>query len=413
MGVLMRPKAFALFLVAGFFAPSMWAQQSKPDPPGGQPAPSAPPSRGMPMPGDPGERRMNTPRILYVSGKVMMEDGTPPPEPMSVEMICSGQIVQQVLTRAKGQFDFELGNRNTFAAIGADVHGPNSVSLGQDGDQDPFGTGSGIRSSGLGRYDLNGCTVRLSPLPGYSSNSIGLGFRSVFDKPDVGAIILKRRNDVQGTTVSLNALKAPKKAKKSYQKARKELEKKEPNLEKAARELDKAVAEFPEYASAWQLIGEVRQRRQDNAGAHEAFSKAIQADPNYLTPYLSLTRLEVESSNWEGALNLTTKLVSLDPYLPISQYYHGLTNFYSGHMDEAAEVLGRLKESGQDKNFPASHYLMGSILSARGEIPAAAQEYQLFLERSQIAGEIRSQIQAQLDQWVQQGLIQPASGSGK
>ncbi|MEE8584681.1 MAG: tetratricopeptide repeat protein [Acidobacteriota bacterium] len=364
---------------------------------------------------DPSKESMQTPqdamefqgaRILYISGKVMMEDGTPPPEAMTVDLACNGQVFQQVLTRSKGQFHFELGNRNAFSAIGAVVRGPNTVTLGQ--------TGNSIRSRGLGRYDLTGCNLRLAPLLGYASNTISLGFRGIFDKPNVGNIILQRRQDVEGTTVSLNALSAPKKAKKAYRNARKELGKKKPKLDKAAQELDKAVAAFPKFASAWHLMGQVRLRSQDTDGARQAFHNSIEADPNFLSPYIALARMEVESSNWTQALGLTTRLVKLDPYLPISQYYHGVTTFYSGQLEQSADYLGRLKKSGQAKNFPATHYLLGSIHKQQGDIPSAAREYQLYLERSRADEELKDKIRRQLSQWEKEGLIQLASeGSGK
>ncbi|MEE8585737.1 MAG: hypothetical protein V3T83_12900, partial [Acidobacteriota bacterium] len=180
----MRPKAFAVWLTLGFLLQPLWAMQEPP--PSNPSRPNTGTAGQPPAPGSPAEPRLDMPRILYISGKVMMEDGTPPPEALTVDLVCNGQIFQQVQTRSKGQFDFELGNRNAFAAIGADVRGPNTVTLGQMGSDDPFGgsgLGNGIRASGLGRYDLTGCTVRLSPLPGYASNTISLGFRSIFDRP--------------------------------------------------------------------------------------------------------------------------------------------------------------------------------------------------------------------------------------
>lgn len=411
----MRRNAFAVCLSLGFLLQPLSAMQEQP--PNRPSRPSTDTTGPPPTPGGQSGARQAMPRILYISGRVIMQDGTPPPEPMTVEMVCNGQVFQQVLSRSKGQFDFELGNRNSFSAVGADVRGTNTVTLGETGRDDPLGgfdLDNGIRSSGLGRYDLNGCTVRLSPLPGYASNSIALGFRSIFDKPDVGDIILQRRRDVQGTTVSLNALSAPKNAKKAYQKARKELGKKEPKLDKVTQELDKAVKEFPEFASAWHLMGEVRLHLQDEQGARQAFAKSIEADPNYLSPYLALARLEVESSNWNQALGLTTTLVKLDPYLPLSQYYHGVSNYYSGQMEQAADFLGRLEESGQGKNFPATHYLLGTIHSQKGDIPAAAREYQLFIERSTVAEELKDKLREQIKQWESEGLIEIASqGSGK
>ena len=59
------------------------------------------------------------------------------------------------------------------------------------------------------------------------------------DNPDLGVIVLHRLDGVQGTTVSVKTLTAPKRAKKAYEKAQKELKKDDPDHAKAAKGLQR------------------------------------------------------------------------------------------------------------------------------------------------------------------------------
>src|SRR5512140_1209422 len=48
-------------------------------------------------------------RPLSLSGRVVLEDGTPPPEPAMIEMRCEGQRQPQYYTNKKGNFNFRVG----------------------------------------------------------------------------------------------------------------------------------------------------------------------------------------------------------------------------------------------------------------------------------------------------------------
>src|SRR5262249_7260716 len=45
-------------------------------------------------------------RPMYVEGKVMMDDGTPPPEPVTIERVCNGNPRPEAYTDTKGRFHF-------------------------------------------------------------------------------------------------------------------------------------------------------------------------------------------------------------------------------------------------------------------------------------------------------------------
>ena len=70
------------------------------------------PSTNTTTPTTPTQPNVSIPQPIYVSGRVMLEDGTPPPEPAVIETVCNGNPHGEGYTDAKGYFGFELGSRN-------------------------------------------------------------------------------------------------------------------------------------------------------------------------------------------------------------------------------------------------------------------------------------------------------------
>ena len=48
-------------------------------------------------------------RPIFISGKVMLEDGTPPQESVVIERVCNGNARPEGYTDSKGRFSFEVG----------------------------------------------------------------------------------------------------------------------------------------------------------------------------------------------------------------------------------------------------------------------------------------------------------------
>src|SRR4051794_23498874 len=55
---------------------------------------------------------VSIPQPIFVSGRVTLEDGTPPPDPVVIESVCNGSAHNEGYTDAKGYFSIELGARN-------------------------------------------------------------------------------------------------------------------------------------------------------------------------------------------------------------------------------------------------------------------------------------------------------------
>lgn len=328
-------------------------------------------------------------RPLTLSGRVLLEDGTPPPEPAVVELRCEGERQPQSYTDRRGYFSFRVGGERSRA-----VPDSQRVRPGQ-----PIGAGGPDRSF----VSLTNCELEAS-LAGFTSGKVYLGRRSVFENTDVGTIILTRVATGEGHFISMNTLAAPPKAREAYEKALALLLKETPDLESASRELEKAVSLYPAFAAAWNRLGELRARAADGPGARAAFRKAVEAEPKFVPPLLALALAELEQQNAAEAARLANRALRLVPGLAEAHYYHALAQYSLGDV-AAAEASARAVLSGPEASrYPRLHFLLGTVLAGRGDLQAAAAELRRFVELdpdSRAAEAARKQLQ----EWESRGRV--------
>ena len=296
---------------------------------------------------------MQLPSQMFVTGRVLLEDGIALPEPVTVEMLCGGSVRQQTFTFADGGFSFQLGDEGS---------GSSDASVGNRSNRnDPFSRVPG-QGPGSGALDLSDCSLR-GVLAGFESDVIGLGVIRYMENSDVGNLVLRRLDQVQGLTVSYTVLKAPKKARKAYEKADKELRKENGNIPKAVKNLEKAVEAYPQYAAAWFLMGNSKLAMGDRPGARQAFQKSIDADRKYLRPYISLGQMALRDENWQEVARLCEAVTELNPHIMRVHYFYAVANLNLGELDKARESIQKVLEHGKSRYTVGSHYVMGAILT--------------------------------------------------
>ena len=347
-------------------------------------------------------------RPVFLSGKVMMEGGEAPPEPVQVELICQGTVVQQVYTSGSGMFDLEInlgqGAQNAFrptdASVPSGTYGPLAGGSSRNfGGNNPFASELEWSQS----LSLSGCDLH-AELVGFESGRIVLGHRQVLDDPDVGVIVLHLRARAESATISLTTLAAPKDAKKAFDKAVKELGKEKINFSKATKELEKAVQIYPAFAAAWYWMGEISLELEDRQSARKFFQEAVAADSLYAAPYTSLAQLESEEERWEEAAQLSRQALDLDPQLVKAHYFNALANTSLGKLDAAEASLLQVQRSSEAQKYPLAHYVLGWIMTEKGDFDSAATEFRRFLEIAPSASNAE-QLQDQLARWEDLGLI--------
>ena len=344
-------------------------------------------------------------RPIFLSGKVVLDDGTPPPEQVMIERVCNGVVRPEAYSDSKGHFSFQLGRRDNLlmdASMGSSPDPGRNPLSGV-----PEGLPSTAASGGnLGSVNLTGCEIRAS-LPGFRSQTVDLGRRSIFDNPDIGVIILHRLGNVEGSAISVTSLSAPREARKSYEKAQKILHEKNPKPADAAKELEKAVEAHPQYAAAWFLLGRTRLDLKEEEGARKAFEQSIAADSKYINPYMQLAEMELRANRWDAAANVTDRLVALNSQIPQAHFFSAVANFNLGKMELAEKSARNVLKGDEANRFPQAHQLLGAILARQGRFPSAAEEYRSFLTLVPSSPNA-DQLRKLLVEWEGLGVIQRA-----
>jgi len=382
-------------LFAGFLALtlSVGAQQtgSPPAPTGGtrgtgnqntSPPASLPTTQPQTFPNSPpGVVFGRGPQPIMLAGKVELDDGSMPSEPIRIERYCSGTTVTEAHTDRKGRFSFQLGGDVLSVALDTSLQATplpgNAASTTRGaGGETPWV----FDGSGAAQKNLRGCVIRAA-LFGYRSDTVPLDQREYGQRPDVGVITLHRLEGVKGRSTSSTSLNAPKKARQRFEKGLQEIAKdpERRDLRKAGESLAKAVAAYPRYAAAWTALGKVRAAMGNLDGAQRAFQASIEADSDYMPPYQPLILLEMGQRRWQQVFNLSEKLLQLHEQLTHVRYYQAKASFFLGDLDKA-ESLSRLVLSSAEGEFlPDAHQLLGLVYSKKGQLKMAAAEYRKFV----------------------------------
>jgi tetratricopeptide (TPR) repeat protein len=338
-------------------------------------------------------------RNLFLSGKVQMDDGTRPPEPVVIERVCNGQARAEGYTDSKGRFSFQLG-RNLAVTQDASVEDTSIRSLDQNLDQNTVGRQTAVGSSQAPVSssrgtppDLMGCELRAS-LPGFRSDVVNLNGRRIFDNPDVGTIIMHRLANVEGTTISTTTLQAPKDARKAYDKAREALTK--GKIADAQKDFEKAVSLYPQFAAAWYDLGVIHEKGNELAEARKCYSQALTADPKLITPYMSLAQLSAREKNWQDVAETTTRAIKLDPVdLPEAYYLNAAANYNLGKFDEAEASAREAQKLDNAHRFPQAVHILGLALYQKKDYAGAMEQMRNYLNvapEAADAGQVKMQL---------------------
>jgi len=361
--------------------------------PGGNPGGRAP-GPGTTPPPDLGTQPNTTSnpypnRPIYVSGRVVMDDGSELPQNITIERICGASPRAEGHTDSKGYFNVQLGAPNIDAF--------QDVSDGDSG----FGGFRGINQTGAGQYGggpnplaLANCELR-ARVAGYMSQAIQLYGRQPMDNPDIGTILLHRIAPSEGSTVSATTLAAPKNARKALQKGL-DLQKKK-KFDQAAASFQQAVEIDPKFAEAWFDLGRAQAAQGQTESARRSFDQSIAADPKFVPPYIEISMIEFQGQRWQELADMTEKAVKLDSFTyPQAFFMNAVANYNLHHEDVAEQSARRAQKLDTQHRMPQVSHLLGVILADRRDYTGAAaqmREYLKFAPDASDAPAVRSQLE--------------------
>jgi tetratricopeptide (TPR) repeat protein len=335
-------------------------------------------------------------RPSYLSGKVQMDDGTAPPDPVVIERVCNGSPRAEGYTDSKGRFSFQLGQNQgvtqdaSYDDMGNSGLQPNAPVRRSAAPMGRVPAGGGQRGNAQG---MAGCELRAS-LAGFRSDVVNLSGRRTFDNPDVGTIVLRRLANVEGTTISMTTLQAPKDARKAYDKAREALRK--GKTADAQKELEKAVSAYPQFAAAWYELGLIHEKGNDPGEARKYYAQAMATDAKLVTPYLHLAQLALRERKWQEAADTSGRAIKLDPVdFPDAYLYNAVANHNLQRFDAAEASARQAQKLDTAHRWPKADHVLGAILYAKKDYKGAAEQlrnYLTFAPDATDAGEVKAQL---------------------
>jgi hypothetical protein len=124
----------------------------------------------------------NTSRPIYISGKVVIEDGSAAVQNVTIERVCGGMARTVAYTDSHGRFNFQWGDRSMIVADASDAGSSSARSSGAGGfgSSQSAGGANPMAVDPFGSRMMN-CELRAN-MAGYRSDSVNLFNKQLADK---------------------------------------------------------------------------------------------------------------------------------------------------------------------------------------------------------------------------------------
>jgi Tfp pilus assembly protein PilF len=280
------------------------------------------------------------PVILH--GKVMMEDGSPPPVTVAIERICSDNYgsMPGVLTDKKGEYIWRINI-------------------------DPLET--------------RNCVLRATH-EGYTSSEVEVsGVDTTHTTLDMPPIVIHTAA-ADPYTLNFSETGIPGRARGDWKAAIKALDAK--NLPEGGSHLEAVVAAAPKAEQAWHALGVVDERINKPAEARAAYEHAIEADPKVLRPYVTLTRLCIKTKEWACAAKTADALIKVDSKHSYPEIYlhQAVARYELKDLSGALESVQEAMRLDPKDTRPRAEYVLGRILEAKGDVAGAKEHMAKYLQ---------------------------------
>jgi Flp pilus assembly protein TadD len=148
----------------------------------------------------------------------------------------------------------------------------------------------------------------------------------------------------------------------------------------AEKRLRSAVEACPAHARAWDELGLSLEMQGRSEEARAAYQKSAEADAQLALPLVHLAGVALAAGRNTEALELSERALKLKPVsLPRAWFYHCVASFEAGHFDAAEKSARRTIEEDRQHRFPRAEYLLGEVLARKGKADEAAIHLRAFL----------------------------------
>ena len=280
---------------------------------------------------------------VILRGKVVMADGSAPPTTVGIQRICSDVYgdAPGPITNKKGDFIWQLDFDNMLTRacrLQAEL--------------------KGYASSAVDISDINGFISSDKVLPPIVLYVKGADPR----------VIREDTEDVPGA------------AKGAWREVLKALG--TGNVQEVENQLKQVVAAAPKFARGWDSLGIAYETLQMSAEARDAYMHATELDPKMTVAFVTLSREDVLTKDWQGAVNAANAAIKLDIKKMYPEVYlHRAAAECELKQLDAAEADAK---KSLELNFQAAKYrgefVLGQILAAKGDAAGAKQHISKYME---------------------------------
>ena len=307
------------------------------------------------------------PSMTNLSGKVVVDDGTPLANRVLIQSNCHGVVRAEGYTDSKGAFSIQFSNK--------EFGGASLASETPATHLDP----NAVREDSARNW--RDCELK-AVLPGFVSQPVDLGARTPsIGNTNIGTIVLHRAATVEGSTTSATSAGVPDKARKDYERGL--AEKKNGKLDSAQEKFQKAVETYPQYAEAWLELGRVQVQKNDAAGARQSFHRSIAVDSKFVSPYRELAQLAGHDKQWQELADTTDQLLALDAMdFPEAWFYNCVAKFHLENVEGAENSARQGIKIDAEHRVPKLEYVLGTILAQKGDPQGAVEHLHKYLSLS-------------------------------
>lgn len=302
---------------------------------------------------------------IWLTGKVIVEGGSAPADPVTVVLRCAGQERARVSSSNRG--DFSL----TFNA------------------SENFGDGKLARHASFNAGSA--CDLSVDS-PDYISKNLQLFSEMARGPNQVGTIVLYPRTAALGASISVTSLAAPDKAKKAFEKGQEQERK--GKFQAACNFFRHAVEVYPHYAIAWLELGRAQIKQNDFSSAQQSFYEATSQDSRLVGGYEGLAEVALQQNHWKDLANSTGKILEMFPNNAKVWFLNSAANFNLGDTARAETGAVRGLHLDSSHQVPQLEYLYGIILARRAEYTEAIDHLQTYLRMSPKAEDAKQATQA-------------------
>jgi Flp pilus assembly protein TadD len=279
---------------------------------------------------------------VIVRGKVTMRDGSPAPAGVEIQRECSDGNGSTPGPRAdkKGEYIWRLDNDTTYT---------------------------------------RNCRIEAA-LTGYSSTSVDIselmGFVSkTVDLPP----LLLSVSGPDPRVINNGDIDVPSAARGAWKLAMKAVE--AGDTAEVAKQLRPAVAAAPKFARGWHTLGIAYESDQKIAEAKDAYTHATEADPKMLVSWVTLSRIDVLSKDWQGAVRAVDTVIKLDQkhMYPEVYLHQAVARFEMNDLPGAESSANEaLRLDPKERKF-RGEFVLGRILAAKGDAAGARTHISKYL----------------------------------